>query len=154
MGVGKTAVCQRMKHLLPNSVFLDGDWCWDANPFCVTEETKKMVVDNICHLLNNFISCSVYQNIIFCWVMHQQDIIDNITSRLDVGNCKTKILTLVCDEKTLRQRLQCDIDAGIRQQDIVERAIDRLACCQRLNTVKIDTSAKSIDTVAQEIVAS
>ncbi len=25
MGVGKTTVCQKLKSLLPNSVFLDGD---------------------------------------------------------------------------------------------------------------------------------
>ena len=30
MGVGKTAVSQQLKKDLPNSVFLDGDWCWDA----------------------------------------------------------------------------------------------------------------------------
>lgn len=55
MGVGKTTVCKKMKQMLNNSVFLDGDWCWDANPFQVTKETKDMVLDNICHLLNNFI---------------------------------------------------------------------------------------------------
>ena len=33
MGVGKTSVCQQLKASLINSVFLDGDWCWDANPF-------------------------------------------------------------------------------------------------------------------------
>ena len=54
MGVGKTTVCQFMKQKLNSSVFLDGDWCWDMHPFCITEETKAMVVDNICHLLNNF----------------------------------------------------------------------------------------------------
>ena len=42
MGVGKTTVCQQLKHDLPNSVFLDGDWCWDTNPFQVTDETKAM----------------------------------------------------------------------------------------------------------------
>lgn len=52
MGVGKTAVCQQLKRILPNSVFLDGDWCWDADPFQVTDETKSMVTDNICYLLN------------------------------------------------------------------------------------------------------
>ena len=31
MGVGKTTVCQLLKQDLPNSVFLDGDWCWDAS---------------------------------------------------------------------------------------------------------------------------
>ena len=48
MGVGKTSVSQCMKRELPNAVFLDGDWCWDADPFLVTEETKEMVIDNIC----------------------------------------------------------------------------------------------------------
>ena len=43
MGAGKTAVCQQLKKQLPDSVFLDGDWCWDADPFQVTEETKRMV---------------------------------------------------------------------------------------------------------------
>ena len=41
MGVGKTTVCQQLKQDLPNSVFLDGDWCWDANPFQVTDETNN-----------------------------------------------------------------------------------------------------------------
>ena len=44
MGVGKTAVCQRLKKELSDSVFLDGDWCWDASLFYVTEETKEMVM--------------------------------------------------------------------------------------------------------------
>ena len=64
MGVGKTTVCRRLKKDLPNSVFLDGDWCWDADPFLITEETKAMVMDNICFLLNNFLRCSAYENII------------------------------------------------------------------------------------------
>ena len=33
MGVGKTTVCQQLKQTLPYSVFLDGDWCWDASLF-------------------------------------------------------------------------------------------------------------------------
>ena len=58
MGVGKTTVSQQLKKELTNSVFLDGDWCWDADPFQVTDETKAMVMDNICYLLNNFLHCS------------------------------------------------------------------------------------------------
>ena len=47
MGVGKTAAGQALKLLLDNSVFLDGDWCWDMHPFRVTEETKELVLGNI-----------------------------------------------------------------------------------------------------------
>ena len=53
MGVGKTTTCRILKNQLKNSAFLDGDWCWDMNPFSVTYETKKMVLDNICYVLNN-----------------------------------------------------------------------------------------------------
>lgn len=42
MGVGKTTVGQMLKSELNKSVFLDGDWCWDANPFQVTEKTKEI----------------------------------------------------------------------------------------------------------------
>ena len=72
MGVGKTATCQQLKSMLSNAVLLDGDWCWDADPFVVTDETKAMVMDNICHVLNNLIRCSAYDNVLFCWVMHER----------------------------------------------------------------------------------
>ena len=62
MGVGKTTVGQILKRSLSKCVFLDGDWCWDMDPFQVTEETKRMVMENICTLLNNFLHCTAYQN--------------------------------------------------------------------------------------------
>ena len=40
MRIGKTTVCQQLKQDLPNSVFLDGDWCWDASPFQVTFQSS------------------------------------------------------------------------------------------------------------------
>lgn len=84
MGVGKSTTCRVLQQKLEHSVFLDGDWCWQANPFLVTEETKRMVVDNICYLLNRFLHCSAYRHIIFCWVLHQQSVIDEILARLDL----------------------------------------------------------------------
>ncbi len=121
MGVGKTTVCQQLKEDLPNSVFLDGDWCWNASPFLVTQETKSMVMDNICYLLNNFLKCSAYENVIFGWVMHEQSIIDSILSRLNVQNCTVHSLSLTVNESCLRQRLSADIEKGIRHADIIEK---------------------------------
>ena len=82
MGVGKTTTGKILKKKLSNAVYLDGDWCWDADPFVVTDETKKMVMDNIAHLINNFLRCTSYENVIFTWVMHEQAIIDDILSGL------------------------------------------------------------------------
>ena len=151
MGVGKTTVSQLLKHDLPNSVFLDGDWCWDASPFQVTDETKAMVMNNICYLLNNFLKCSAYENIIFCWVMHEQSIIDFILKKLDVQNCDVKCVSLVADEKTLCERLSKDVERGIRSEDVIERSIARIPMYQALNTIKIDTNAKTASVIANEI---
>ena len=151
MGVGKTTVCQQLKQDLPNSVFLDGDWCWDSSPFRVTDETKTMVTNNICYLLNNFLRCSAYENIIFCWVLHEQSIIDSILEKLDTQNCEVKCISLVADEKTLRERLVMDVERGIRSEDVIERSITRISMYQALNTIKIDTNAKNIATIVNEI---
>lgn len=153
MGVGKTATCQELKKRLPNSVFLDGDWCWDADPFVVTDETKAMVMDNICHLLNNFIRCSVYENIIFCWVMHQQGIIDELLANLNTAGCDVKCVSLVCDEEMLRVRLKKDVGNGLRHPDVIERSVARIGMYEQMNTIKIDTSELNISEAAQEIAA-
>ena len=153
MGVGKTTVCQILKKKMEKAVFLDGDWCWDADPFQVNEETKAMVMDNICHLLNNFIHCSAYETVIFCWVMHEQRIIQQILSSLDLTDCDVQIISLVCSEAALTERLQRDIQAGIRQEDVLERSIRRIRLYDKLATVKIDVSEISAESAAQQIMA-
>ena len=82
MGVGKSSVCRALHQRLMPSVWLDGDWCWNLNPFEVTEETKALAMDNIAHLLGSFLRCSQTEYVIFSWVMHQQEIIDELLSRL------------------------------------------------------------------------
>ena len=151
MGVGKTSVCRLLKKKLPRAVFLDGDWCWDADPFQVNDETTAMVMDNICHLLRNFIQCTVYDNVIFCWVMHDQSIIDNILSRLDLNGCEAKTISLVCREDALSERLNKDIAQGLRQPDITERSLARLPLYDKLDTVKIDVSHMSAEDAAETI---
>ena len=152
MGVGKTTTCQIIKNKLNNSVFLEGDWCWDMHPFQVTEETKQMVLENICFLLNNFIKCSAYENIVFCWVMHEQTVIDHIVSRLNTENCKVHSISLVCSEQTLKARLRKDVDAGIRTEDVIGRSIERIHLYEKLNTYKVDVSRISPEQVADFII--
>lgn len=153
MGSGKSTVGQQLKKDLNNSVFLDGDWCWDASPFQVTDETKAMVIRNICFLLNSFIRCSAYENIIFCWVMHEQYIIDSIVNELDGENFTVKKISLIVDEINLKNRLKADIASGIRTEDVIDRSIRRLPGYQALDTIKIETSNKSVYQIVEEIKA-
>lgn len=151
MGVGKTTVCQRLKKRLPRAVFLDGDWCWDAEPFVVNHETKAMVEDNICYLLNNFIHCSEYENVIFCWVMHQQEIVDGILARLDISACRVRTVSLVCSPEALRERLGRDVDAGLRESGVVARSLERLPLYDRLDTLKLDVSVLTAEEAAEKL---
>lgn len=151
MGVGKTATSKELKKILPNCVFLDGDWCWDMSPFIVTEETKKMVVDNISYLLNNFISCSEYENIIFCWVMHEQDILDDVLSKINKNDCILHKFSIICSEKVFISRITKDIQQGIRSGEIIERSVPRLKNYFQMDTEKIDVSEISAKEAAEII---
>lgn len=153
MGAGKTAVCQELKKLITPSIFLDGDWCLDMEPLILTEETKTMAVDNICYLLENFIECSECRNIIFCWVMHEQSIVDSILKRLNLCGINFRLFTLMISEQALRARLGKDVSSGIRKSDIIERSVARLPLYNKMNSTKIDVSHISAADAAARIAA-
>jgi adenylate kinase family enzyme len=151
MGAGKTAISKELLKLLQQSVFLDGDWCWNMNPFLVNEETKQMVLKNICFLLNSFINCSAYKYIIFCWVMHQEEIINEILKHLNLENTKTYIFTLTLTEAALIQRLMNDINQNQRTPDVLERSIKRIGLYKKMNTSKIGVSSITPFQAAKQI---
>lgn len=151
MGAGKTAVCRALQSRLEPCVFLDGDWCWDMRPFTVTEETKAVVVDNICAMLGNFLRCGAWENVVFCWVMQDRAIAENILRRLDLTNVNVRLFTLMVSERTLRARLEADVQSGKRERDVIERSVARLPLYERMDSEKIDTDALTPDQIAEII---
>jgi len=150
-GVGKTATCRELQKILPRNVFLDGDWCWDMRPFVVTGETIKMVEGNIAHLLNSFLGCSEFENVIFCWVLHQQKILDDLIARLDHEGWAIHCFSLVSSKEALSERLSRDIAEGKREPGIIERSVARMPLYGALDTVKIDVSTISPPAAAKRI---
>ena len=148
MGVGKTSVCQLLKRRLDRCAFLDGDWCWDMDPFVVNDETKGMVLDNICFVLDRFLHCTEFENVVFCWVLHQQGIWDAILSRLDTRGWRVVRAALVASSEALVRRLQGDIDVGRRQPDVIPRSLARLPLYDKLDVLQIDTSERSAEETA------
>lgn len=151
MGVGKSTVSRILARKLENSVFLDGDWCWNPEFGIITPQMKEMVTDNIRHLLNNYIHCPEYKNIIFCWVLHRQEIIDSIIGSIASESCKIINISLLCSENVLISRLSKDIRDGLRQPDVVRRALLRLKECSNLETIKINTDNITPERIADKI---
>ena len=52
-----------------------------------------MVLENVVFLLNRFIRCSAFKNIVFCWVLHEQGIIDGsyVIDIHDVGRYRITV---------------------------------------------------------------
>lgn len=146
MGVGKTSTCQELQNILQPSVWLDGDWCWHMNPWSFSDENKKMVTDNIHHLLNSYLHNSYFEYIIFSWVMHKQEIIDLVLSKLDLQDTQVYTFSLMCNENTLKSRILND-----SKRDFTHFENHHLNMYHSIDSIKIDTSDKSIKEVALEI---
>lgn len=152
MGVGKTTVCQILKNKLSSSVFLDGDSCWNYQEGNITEHDKKEVINTIIHRLNSYLSDSKYENIIFCWVMHEQSIINKILSNLALVNCSLISVSLICTRESLIQRLSGDVENELRKDDIINKSLERLPLYKKLGTIKINTTNKEPFEVANKII--
>ena len=151
MGVGKTTISRALQKIMPNNVFLDGDWCWDMKPFAVSEERKKMVIENITFLLQNFINRGDYENIIFCWVMQEDEISRDILSQLDKNEVNVFEFALICSPEALKKRICRDIENGVREEDVLERALSYLGKYEKVNRVKLDVSEISPENAAKKI---
>lgn len=148
MGVGKSTICRELYRQLNNSVWLDGDWCWMMNPWTVTEENILMVEDNISHLLRNYLRNSSFEHIIFCWVIHREEIFDRILENLREHEFQLFKISLTCAENALRERMIKDS----RSQDSIRLSIERLKNYDEMDTVKIDTTDQEIESIVKRII--
>lgn len=147
MGIGKSTICNHLNQDLDHSVFLDGDWCWNMDPFVVNQDTKNMVLDNITHCLNNFIHTPGIENIIFCWVMHKQDIIDKIIQKLDTEGVDIHLISLICEKEELIKRMLIDR----RDNQTIRKSLQYLELYKDLDTQKIDVTTLDVQKTIDKI---
>lgn len=147
MGIGKSTICNQLNEDLDHSVFLDGDWCWNMDPFIVNQDTKNMVLDNITHCLNNFIHTPGIENIIFCWVMHKQDIIDQIIQKLDTEGVDIHLISLICEKEELIKRMLIDR----RDNQTIRKSLQYLEFYKDLDTQKIDVTTLDVQKTIDKI---
>ena len=151
MGAGKTAASQALLPLLSPAVRLEGDWCWDMEPFTVTQETKALVMQNITFLLRSFLSCSAWDSVIFSWVLHEASILEKLLEPLASLPFETMVFTLVCTPQTLAERIGRDVAAGLRKPDVLERSLERLPLYEKMDTIHIQTDRLPPEEIARMI---
>jgi len=151
MGVGKTTICKSLYKTINNSVRLDGDWCWMMNPFEVNEYNKNMVIKNIGFLLRSFLDNPKYEYVFFNWVIHIEDIYESILSEFKDYKFDLYKITLVCNETELRKRIRKDIKNGERTEDNIKKSIERIEMYNKLNSIKVETSNRTINEITNEI---
>ena len=133
----------------------DGREAMDAVAQVVARHARQLMpplpVDNICAMLGNFLRCGAWENVVFCWVMQDKAIAENILRRLDLTDVNARLFTLMVSEKALRARLEADVQSGKRERDVIERSVARLPLYERMDTEKIDTDALTPDQIAEII---
>src|ERR1700733_9759398 len=91
------------------------------------------------------------RRIIFCWVFHEQHILNGLINALNLNGCTAHCFSLVSAEQALVERLSHDIAAGKRGSDITERSVARISLYDDIDTVKIDVSTISPADAARRI---
>ena len=152
MGIGKTTICKELYKKLENSFWLDGDSCWMMNPFIVNEENKKMVLDNITYILNNFLKNSSTKYVVFNWVIPTDEIMNDVLGRIDVADISIYKITLMSSKDELVKRIGKDIKLGLRDKGNIKRSLERFDLYHNMNTQKLDTSKKTVENIVKEII--
>ena len=138
MGVGKTTVCQELKTpYRPQRLFgrglvlghgtLPGDG-GDEGHGPGEHRLSAGAVPSV---------CSAYETVIFCWVMHQREIIQELLARLPLEGVEVRAVSLLATAETLQARIGKDVAAGLRTWDVLERSLQRLPLYQDLPTEKL-----------------
>ena len=125
MGAGKSAVSRELKKILAPSFFLDGDWCWDMEPFVPDAADRALVLRNIAFLLNSYLAFDGRGNVIFCWVMHKRAVVEDLLARLDLSGARFFLFTLDVSEAELTRRFSRDVERGLRDSGIIGRSLAR-----------------------------
>ena len=152
MGVGKTTVGKRLCDALGRSAFIDGDWCLDIHPFVGNKETRAMAVDNIIHLIRNYVRCSECDSVVLSWIMSERTI-GRIMEGIAGCGAIVHSVTLICSEDALRERWKNDTVTEWRNEEELRNSLASFDdYAHRQNTHLIDSSGMGVEAVVARIV--
>ena len=150
MGVGKTTVGRLIADKHPGTAFIDGDWCMDIHPFVGNRETKAMAVDNILHMIGNYLKCSACGMVVLVWLMDDPRVLREITDGIAALGAEARNVTLVCGREQLISRWKQDRDCEWRTDEWLEVSLRSLPYFASLENA-VDTGDLTPEQVAEMI---
>ena len=150
MGVGKTTVGKLIAEKCPGTAFIDGDWCMDLHPFVGSRETKAMAVDNILHMIGNYMKCSACKMIVLVWLMDDPWVLQSLTEGLIALQAEIRNVTLVCDRENLLCRWENDHTCEWRTDEWLKISLASLHAFSAMENT-LDTSGLSPERIADLI---
>ena len=150
MGVGKTTVGKLIAEKCPGTAFIDVDWCMDLHPFVGSRETKAMAVDNILHMVSNYMKCSVCKMIVLVWLMDDPWVLQSVFDGLSALQAETRNVTLICDQENLLRRWKNDHACEWRTAEWLKVSLASLPVFSAMKNT-LNTDGLSPDLVADLI---
>lgn len=149
-GTGKSAVSRALQKMLPDCALLDGDDVWNLRPFRVTEKSKELAFANMSAVLKNYLASGLARNVVFCWVMHERRIAEELLRRIGhTGGFS--LFTLTCEEEELKRRILEGERNGARRKGGLALALERARQVRENFPQAADTAGKTPQTCAREI---
>lgn len=143
MGVGKSTTGRLLQSALPQAAFIDGDWCFDIDPFVGDGATRAMAADNILHLVGNYGKCPSCQNVVVAWLMDRPEIRESLDAGVKALGLEPFWYTLVCSPQALRSRWEKDGACPWRTAEWLEISLRSLKGFASLPGRQIDTGDKT-----------
>ena len=150
MGVGKTTVGKLIAEKHSGTAFIDGDWCLDLHPFVGNWETKEMAVDNILHMIGNYMKCSACSMVVLVWLMDDSWVLERIIDGITALGAEVQYVTLTCGRESLIRRWREDCQCEWRTDHWLEISLASLPRFAEMEN-RIDTDGLSAEEIADMI---
>lgn len=135
---------------LPNSAYVDSDFCRLMNPFVLDDNTIPTISKNISDMILNFFHCPVIETVVFTYGFHgrRTEIFENVIRQISDFPHRFIPYLLWCDEDENIRRMKSD-GRDVRR---IERAIEQSRkAYDNISYKRIDITKLSIHQAATTI---
>ena len=141
-GVGKSTLCKHLLGQLPNSAWLESEWCRMTNPFTFNPEIIAMVERNMTYLLRNYLECNMLEYVIFNYALHgpRRQIAANVFHNLEGLEFQFVPIIITCSEAENIRRMKAD---G-RDEELIKRSLSVRKVYEGQATPIIDTTSLTV----------